>query len=218
VSVKPGDKREKVVITLAALPPAGMHLLQVKAPDGLFSNEFIFHVATNATAAEALKRELIRTSTAPWDGIPAALNSGDLATVKRLISDKATADRRLSDGSTPLSTAAVRGHLDVVKYLLGLGADPSGSNSDGNTSLHVAAFLCREDVVKLLLDKGASLNAKNNNGETPIDVVSGEWNQGLADFYTAIGIGLNQKLDLKQIEKDRPKMAELLRKRGLEKN
>jgi ankyrin repeat protein len=117
-----------------------------------------------------------------------------------------------SSTHTPLSTAAVRGHLDVVKHLLELGADPSGSNADGNTPLHAAAFLCREEVVKLLLDKGASLKAKNNNRETPIDVVSGKWNQGLADFYTAIGTGINQKLDLKQIEKDRPKMAELLRK------
>ena len=210
-SVKKGDKDEKVVITLAALPPAGMHLLQVQAPDGLFSNELIFHVANDADAADALQRELIRTSTAPWQGIPAALNSGDLAAVKRLIRDKATADRRLSDGSTPLSTAALRNHRDVVTYLLDLGADPSGSNSDGNTPLHAAAFLCREEVVKLLLDKGASLTAKNNNGQVPIEVVSGAWNQGLADFYNAIGAGINQQFDLKQIEQNRPKMAELLR-------
>jgi YVTN family beta-propeller protein len=211
VSVKTGEKDEKVVITLATLPPDGMHLLQVQVPDGLFSNEFIIHVAKDADTAATLQRELIRTSTAPWDGIPAALNKGDLAAVKRLIRDKATANRRLSDGSTPLSTAAVRGHLDIVKHLLELGADPSGSNADGNTPLHAAAFLCREEVVKLLLEKGASLTAKNNNGETPVDVVSGQWNQGLADFYTAIGTGINQKLDLKQIEKDRPKMAERLR-------
>jgi ankyrin repeat protein len=79
------------------------------------------------------------------------------------------------------------------------GPDPSGSNADGNTPLHAAAFLGREEVVKLLLDKGASLTAKNNKGETPVDVVSGKWDQGLADFYTAIGTGINQKLDLKQI-------------------
>jgi YVTN family beta-propeller protein len=214
VSVKKDEKDEKVVITLATLPPVGTHFLQVQVPEGLFSNEFIIHVAKDADTAAALQRELIRTSTAPWGGIPAALNSGDLAGVKRLIRDKATANRRLSDGSMPLSSAAVRGHLEVVRHLLELGADPSGSNDDGNTPLHAAAFLCREEVVKLLLDKGSSLTAKNNNGETPIDVVSGEWSQGLSDFYTAIGTGINQKLDLKQIEKDRPKMARLLRAQG----
>ncbi len=208
--VKRGDG-EKVTITLDTLPADGMHLLQVQVPDGPFSNEFIVHVAKDATAAEELKRELIRVSIAPWDGIPAALGKGDLTAVKKLIRDKSAANRRQSDGSTPLSTAALRGHLDVVKYLLELGADPSGSNADGNTPLHAAAFLCREEVAKLLLDKGADTAKKSDRKETPLDVVSGAWGKELADIYTAIGTGINQKLDLKQIEKDRPKMAELFR-------
>ncbi|MBM4005875.1 MAG: hypothetical protein FJ295_21750, partial [Planctomycetes bacterium] len=211
-NVKNGEKDEQVVITLAALPPDGMHLLQVQVPEGPFSNEFIIHVAKDAATAEAVKQELIRVSTTPWGGIPAALSNGDLAAVKRLIRDKATANRPLSDGSPPLMTAAMRGDVETVKYLLDLGADPSGRTTDGNTPLHAAGFLCREEVVNLLLDKGASLTAKNNNGETPVDVVSGKWDQGLADFYSAIGTGINQKLDLKQIEQDRPKMAERLRK------
>jgi len=41
VSVK---SNEKVVITLANAPTAGMHLLQVQVPDGMFSNDFIFYV------------------------------------------------------------------------------------------------------------------------------------------------------------------------------
>lgn len=214
VSAKKGEKDEKVTIALDALPSEGMHLLQVQVPNGPFSNEFIIHIAKDAKTAEELQRELIRLSTTPWNGISAALGKGDLAAVKKLIPDKATANRRQSDGSTPLSTAALRGHLDVVKYLLDTGADPSGSNADGNTPLHTAAFTCREEVVKLLLEKGASLTAKNNNKETPLDVVSGAWSQGLADFYNLIGTGINQKLDLKQIEKDRPKMVQLLRERG----
>ncbi len=120
-----GEKDEQVVIALAALPPEGTHLLQVQVPGGPFSNEFLFHVATSADAAADLRRELIRVSTAPWDGIASALGKGDLAAVKRLVRDKAAANRRQSDGSTPLSTAALRGHLDVVKYLLELGASTS---------------------------------------------------------------------------------------------
>lgn len=211
VSAKTGEKDEKVVITLAALPPEGLHFLQIQAPDGPFSNELLFHVAKDATTADELNRELIRQSVTPWDGLAVALGKGDLATVKKLVRDKATANRRLSDGTTPLSTAALRGHTEVVTYLLDTGADPSSPNADGNTPLHAAAFLCHEDVVKLLLEKGASLSVKNNNGQTPQDVVSGAWDQGLAEFYTAIGTGINQELDLKRIQQDRPKMAKLLR-------
>jgi len=43
---------EDVTITLAELPEVGMHLLQVQNPDGLFSNDFIFHVVQDAGAAD----------------------------------------------------------------------------------------------------------------------------------------------------------------------
>lgn len=214
VSVRKDEKNEKVIITLDKLPQAGVNFLQIQVPDGQFSNEFLFHVTNDVSSAEALNRELIRQSLTPWDGIPAALNQGDLAAVKKLIRSKTIANRRLSDGATPLSTAALHGHFEVVRYLLDTGAEPSATNTDGNTPLHVAAFLCREEVAKLLLNKGAPLQVKNNNGETPIDVVSGAWNQELANFYSAVGSGINQKLDLKRIEKTRPEIAKLLQSFG----
>lgn len=205
---------EKVTITLDTLPPDGTHLLQVQVPDGPFSNEFIIHVAKDATAAEELKRELIRVSTAPWDGLAAAIGKGDLAAVKKLIPDKAVANRRRPDGSTPLGTASLHGKLDIVSYLLDAGADVNGTTADGNTPLHAAAFLCREEVVKLLLEKGADTTKKNDRTETPLDVVSGAWNQGLADFYTGLASATNMKIDLKQVERARPKMVAWIRERG----
>lgn len=214
VSAESGEKDEKVVITLAALPPVGLHFLQVQVPDGMFSNEFIIHVAKDADTAAELKRELIRISTAPWDGLNAALLRGDLAAVKKLVPDKATANKRLPDGTTPLGTTAQRGQVEIAKYLLEIGADPSGMNTDGNTPLHAAAFLCHEELVKILLEKGASVTMKNGRGDTPIDAVSGEWSLGLADFYTGLGSALSIKIDLKQLEQDRPKIAKLLRAQG----
>jgi YVTN family beta-propeller protein len=210
VSVRKGEKNEKVLISFETLPPTGVNFLQLQVPDGPFSNEFLFHVAKDLSSAEQLTRDLIRQSFTPWDGLKAALNQGNLSAIKKLIPDKSAASRRLSDGATPLGTAALHGHLEVVRYLLDTGVDPSVTNADGNTPLHIAAFLCREDVAKLLLNKGASLKVKNHNGETPIDVVSGEWNQELANIYMAIGSGINQKLDLKRIEKTRPELARLL--------
>ena len=208
VSVKGG---EKVVISFETLPPVGMHLLQVQVPDGMFSNDFIFHVAKDAEAAAELKRVLDAPHTQPRDAVTTAIGKADLAAVKKLLADKSAINKRLADGSTPLSTAALHGHLEVARYLIDTGADASGTNSDGNTPLHVAAFLCRTDVVKLFLEKGTSPLKKNNIGETAIDVVSGAWSKELGDFYMAIATSSGFKLDLKQIEQSRPTIAELLR-------
>ena len=214
VNVKTGEKDEKVVLTFAALPPVGMHFLQVQVPEGMFSNEFIFHVAKDAETAAALQRELIRTSTAPWDGLSAAIRKGNLAAVKKLVPDKAAANKRLPDGATPLGAAAQRGQSVMAKYLLEIGANPSGTNTDGNTPLHAAAFFCHEELVKLLLEKGASVKAKNYRGDTPLDAVSGTWTRELADIYTALGAALDIKIDLRQLEQDRPRIAKLLRAKG----
>lgn len=67
-----------ITIELETLPPEGMHFLQVQNPDGMFSNDFIFHVTredTNDTSrtsstkstngVDFLKRVLKRLQTAP---------------------------------------------------------------------------------------------------------------------------------------------------------
>ncbi|MSQ97146.1 MAG: hypothetical protein EXR98_21695 [Gemmataceae bacterium] len=211
LSLKKGEKDEKVVITLSSLPPIGMHLLQVQVPEGMFSNDFIFHVVKDAAAAAELKREIDRPHVGTRDVMGTAIAEGDLDAVKKLLSDKSAVTARRADGSTPLSTAALHGRLEIARHLIEKGADVSGTNNDGNTPLHVAAFLCRAELVTLLLDKSASCLTKNKRGETPIDVVSSPWSKDLADFYTGIGATVGLKLDLKQIEQERPRIAEMLR-------
>ena len=44
----------------------------------------------------------------------------------------------------------------------------------------------------------------------PSDTVAGGWSSGLADFYRFIGRTTGQELDLKCIERERPKMHALL--------
>ena len=60
---------ETVEVELETLPPAGMHFLQVQNPDGLVSNDFIFHVTEDSQAAEDLDGqnlgEILRRSR--WD-------------------------------------------------------------------------------------------------------------------------------------------------------
>ena len=52
------DEQERVVIELKALPDEGMHTLQVQSDGGLFSNDFIFHVALDEESARNLKKSI----------------------------------------------------------------------------------------------------------------------------------------------------------------
>lgn len=206
------DEQEKVIIELHKLPDIGMHLIQVQAENGLFSNDFIFHVTRDADAAADLKRSFASRRGARRNDLDRAIASGKLEEVKRQLGDGAQINARQGDGgSTLLSTAALHGQLYIAKYLLQRKANVNAANNDGNTPLHVAAFLCRTDIVQFLLDNGASVTQKNNRGETPIDVVSGEWSDGLAGFYRAIGDGVGIELDLERIQRERPRIAKLLR-------
>jgi hypothetical protein len=212
-AVSLGDQ-EQVVVKLTALPPVGMHLLQLQTPGGLFSNDFIFHVTKNVEAAKELTRRTDQNHTDARDALARAISRGNLAETKKLLgkNSRRINDRRPEGGSTPLSTAALHGHLDIAKYLIERGANVSATNNDGNTPLHVAAFLCRKEIVQLLLDKGASPLTKNGRGETSIDVISPPWSKPLADFYTGIGNSVGLKLDLKRIQRQRPQIVSVLRK------
>ena len=118
--------------------------------------------------------------------------------------------RNRSNGSTPLSEAAFRGNLEIVGMLIDEGADVNGTNRDGNTPLLVAAFMCRTEVVEFLLDKGASTNLKNGKGETPLDVVSSDWSEELAGFYSGIANATGIKVDLDRIKNERPRIVQRL--------
>lgn len=210
------DHGEKIVVKLASLPSVGLHLLQIQNPEGLFSNDFIFHVTTDAKAAAELKRRTDQAHTDSRVALATAIARGDLEQTKKLLGNAARRinSRRPQGGSTPLSTAALHGRLAIAKYLIQRGANVKATNADGNTPLHVAAFLCRTKIVQLLLEKGASPLTKNRRGESAIDVVSSPWNQQLANFYTGIGRAVGLKLDLERIERERPHIARLLRDYG----
>lgn len=203
------DKNETVEIELEELPEKGIHFLQVQNRNGLFSNDFIFHVADNEEEAE-LVRYLDHTKP-NRKPLHEAVERGDLPAVRRLLRAGASPNDHNEEGSTPLSGAALHGHLEISKLLIEKGARVSRGNRDGNTPLHVAAFLCRTEIVKLLLDKGAPVTKRNDRQESPIDVVSGAWSDQLAGFYRAISDGARLELDLKEIRQLRPEIGKTLR-------
>ncbi len=206
------DEQEKVMIELDILPQDGMHLIQVQAESGLFSNDFIFHVTKDANAAEELKQILAQSGINVRDALANAIARGDVDEVRMQLANQPRRinERRSTTGTTPLGDAAFQGNLEVVELLIEQGADVNATNRDGNTPLIVAAFMCRNEVVQFLLEKGAALDHRNDRGETALDVVSGEWNDGLAEFYRSIGATAGIEVDLGRIEHERSRLARTL--------
>ncbi|MEM7392713.1 MAG: ankyrin repeat domain-containing protein, partial [Verrucomicrobiota bacterium] len=196
-----------VIVSLDDLPSPGMHFLQVQNPNGLFSNDFIFHVAKSERVARSIHDpEQLRNA------LHSAVARGDLDEARSLLDAGASLnDRHGSSGMPPLCTAAFHGRLDLAGLLIERGARVKHETRDGNTALHIASFLCREDIVKLLLRTGASLEQKNHKRETPVDVVSGAWSDELAGFYTYLNRIGNLNLSLETFRKKRPRILSLLR-------
>jgi len=214
-SIALGDN-ERIKIVLDSLPAPGIHFLQVQNRDGLFSNDFIFHVA----ASEADARKLLSAANPKRhrEALGAAISAGNIEEVKRLIRDGAALNARHEDtGLTPLSEAAFRGEIEIATVLLNRGAAVSHASRDGNTPLHTATFLCRAELVKLLLDRGASTSMQNEREETPIDVVSGGWNEEMSRFYHFLNEIGDLGLDMNQIKQSRPKILNMLRESAADK-
>ena len=97
--------------------------------------------------------------------------------------------------------------------MLESGADIELRNKDGSTPLFIAAFFCQEEAVKALLEAGADKNARDNKGTSPGDVVQAPWDivepiyKLLDNAFTSEGL---PGLDIDQIKRDRPRIAESL--------
>ena len=208
-------RTDRISIELETLPDPGMHFLQVQNPSGFFSNDFIFH--TGRDEAEPREARSMNDPSGLRDRLAEAIERGDIAAVRRSIRAGApTNARRYGDGGmTPLSTAVFHGRMDIAKFLVkDLKVSVSYHNRDGNTPLHLAAFLCREDMIEFLLENGASLTKKNQRGEAAVDTVSGQWSSGLQQFYEGIIGGSNLELNVDLIQKQRPRIAGMLRERS----
>ena len=198
-SVKLGSN-ERVEIELANLPPEGMNFVQLQNKNGLFSNDFIFHVSDKKVDPQQLRGK-----------IEVAIYTGNLGELKRLVESGADVNALTKDADLPLSSAAFHGRLEHVRFLIQKGAVATGRNRDGGTPLHVAALMGRFEIAKLLLSKGAKTSVRNKKGESSIDTVSGEWNDGMVGLYRFLNGLTSNKVDQQEIRKARPRMLKLLK-------
>jgi ankyrin repeat protein len=147
-------------------------------------------------------------------GLHEAAIQGNLKVVRQHIKAGSDLDEKEpTGGSSPLITAIVFGKTEVAKVLIEAGANVNFRNNERSTPLHTAAFFCRIDIVEILLDKGVNKALKNKYGHTAFESVAGPFTdlKGVYDFFGKELGPLGLKLDNKQIEMTRPKIAEMLR-------
>ena len=89
-TVKLGGK-ERVEIELASLPSEGMNFIQLQNKDGLFSNDFIFHVSDKKIDPPQLREKL-----------EVAIYKGNLSELKRLVESGAGVNALSEGGGSPL--------------------------------------------------------------------------------------------------------------------
>jgi ankyrin repeat protein len=107
----------------------------------------------------------------------AAVQAGNLTTVRQLIADGADVNEKSpvlangNDGQTPLLVACFLGHADIARALVAAGADPRINDYLlGATPVHKAAYAGRPDALLALREHGgAEINAQGPfNGYTAL--------------------------------------------------
>src|ERR1035438_8749513 len=121
----------------------------------------------------------------PGDELLAGIRKGDLAAVKTL----------LAQGASALMYAAIYGDLECVNLLLDKGADPNTSNDLGINALMWAASDLGK--VRTLIAHGATVNARSNYGYTALSVAAAS-----PGNRPTVLLLLNKGADVKAVDKD----------------
>jgi ankyrin repeat protein len=122
-------------------------------------------------------------------GLFEAAAAGEVAVVRRRLTEGWEIEDRSDDGFTPLHFAAYFGRLEVARLLLELGADPNAVASNGSrvTPLHSAVSARHRDMAGLLLALGASANAVQRGGWTPLHAAARNGDEAIVDLLLLRG-------------------------------
>lgn len=167
---------ETLEIKFEELPADGLHFLQVQNAGGLFSNDFLFHVAPNGESAEALRRGSPSGAFADARrelGTALRAKLGEFVAGGKLTEKDAAEVMSLVFPPAELSNAAAAGDFGAVKRLIEAGVDLDARNAaSGTTPLVSAVAVGDARMAKYLIRRGANVEAPNAKGNTPLHVAA----------------------------------------------
>ncbi|HET9679853.1 MAG TPA: ankyrin repeat domain-containing protein [Gammaproteobacteria bacterium] len=89
------------------------------------------------------------TSSQGVNALLAAIRQGEIDRVERFVNSGVNVNGEV-DGVTPLTIAAVNGHLDIARLLLAAGATPDLANGHGDTAWQLAEQAGHTELAELL--------------------------------------------------------------------
>ena len=104
--------------------------------------------------------------------------------------------------NTPLTYAAIKGHVEVVRVLLEGGANVDRANGNESTALHLAAYKGHLDVCRLLLDWGANVDRLNKWQYTALHYAAWEGHLSVVKLLVERGADVSVKDERGQTASD----------------
>jgi ankyrin repeat protein len=151
-------------------------------------------LARYVVAVTAVLIAAISIATAATTTLLEAAESGDRATVLRLLAEKGANPNALGpDGTTAIMWAAHHDDLALVQALIKAGANVNLRNRFGTSALTEAAIIGSAPVIDALLKAGADPNSKNPEGETPLMAVARSGKVEAAKRLLDAGADINAK-------------------------
>ncbi len=183
-------------------------------------------LALGATAAAIVLSAAMMMAAPAVTSLVDAAESGDRATVLRLLGERGSnANAASPDGTTAIMWAAHNDDLALVQALIKAGADVKLKNQFGTSAITEAAIIGSAPIIDALLKAGADPNTKNPEGETPLMAVARSGKIDAAKRLLDAGADVNakeawggQSAIMWAAAQSQPEMVKLLASRGADVN
>ena len=120
-----------------------------------------------------------------------AAKTGDVASLRALVTSGADVNAPQGDGATALHWAAHRNDVEAVELLLEAGATADRENDLGATALWLASTSGSAEVIAALLEAGTDPNVTLRMGETPLMAAARSGNLPVLELLLEHGADVN---------------------------